>query len=77
MYLYQLPTWIAPLALVVLLVIGLAVRGPGGAVALVGVGAVLAWLATLSWPRLSASGRLGRALAIAVVLAVAGYQATR
>jgi hypothetical protein len=77
LFLHQLPTWVAPLALVALLIAGLAVRGPGGAVALCGVGAVLGWLAVLSWPRLSANGRLGRIIAIAVVVAVAGYQASR
>jgi hypothetical protein len=63
--------------LAVLLVTGLAVRGPGGAVALCAVAAVLGWLASVSWPRLAVSGRAGRVLAIAVVLAFAGYQATR
>jgi Family of unknown function (DUF6703) len=77
LYLHQLPTWIAPLVMVALLVAGLAVKGPGGAVALCGVAAVLGWLATISWPRLSASGRLGRILGIAVVLALAGLQAAR
>ena len=77
MYLYQLPTWVAPVVLVVLLVAGLATRGPVGSVALCGVAAVLGWLASLSWPGLSAGGKLGRLLAVAVVLAVAGYQATR
>ncbi len=77
MYLYQLPTWVAPLVLVALLVAGLAMRGPGGAVALCGVAAVLGWLATLSWPRLSATGRLGRVLGVAMVLALAGLQASR
>ncbi len=77
LYLHQLPVWIAPLVMVVLLIAGLAVRGPGGAVALCGVAAVLAWLAALSWPRLSAAGRMGRVLAVLVVLGVAGFQATR
>jgi len=77
MYLHQLPTWVAPLLMVALLVAGLAVKGPGGAVALCGVAAVLGWLATISWPRLSASGKLGRILGIALVLALAGLQATR
>jgi hypothetical protein len=62
---------------VVLLVAGLAVRGPGGAVALVGVAAALGWLAAVSWPRLSAGGRLGRLLAVAVMLGLAAWQATR
>ncbi len=77
LFLHQLPTWVAPLALVALLIAGLAVRGPGGAVALCGVAAVLGWLASVSWPRLGASGRLGRVLGIAVVLALAGLQASR
>jgi hypothetical protein len=76
-YLHQLPRWMAPLLLVIFLIAGLAVRGPAGAVALCLVAAVLAWLAALSWPRLSAGGRLGRGLAVALMLALAGYQATR
>lgn len=75
--LHQLPAWVAPILLALLLVLGLAVRGPGGAIALCGVALVLGWLAMISWPRLAASGRLGRALAIAAILAVAGWQATR
>jgi hypothetical protein len=39
MYLHQLPAWIAPLVLVGLLIAGLAVKGPGGGVALLGVAA--------------------------------------
>jgi hypothetical protein len=77
LFLHQLPTWVAPLVLVVLLVAGLAMRGPGGAVALCGVAAVLGWLASLSWPQLSPAGRLGRVLAVAMVLALAGFQAAR
>jgi hypothetical protein len=76
-YLHQLPRWMAPLLLVVFLIVGLAVRGPAGAVALCLVAAVLAWLAALSWPRLTAGGRLGRVLAVAFMVALAGYQATR
>ncbi len=77
LYLYQLPAWVAPLLMVALLIAGLAVRGPAGAAALCGVAAVLGWLAALSWPRLSPAGRLGRLLAVAVVLGVAAFQATR
>ncbi len=77
MYLYQLPVWVAPLLLVVLLIAGLAMRGPAGAAALCGVAVVLGWLATLSWPQLSATGRLGRVLGIGLVLALAGLQAIR
>jgi Family of unknown function (DUF6703) len=77
LYVHQLPRWVPPVVLVVLLVVGLAVRGPVGAIALLGVAAVLGWLAALSWPRLAASGQAGRVLVIAVLLAVAGYQAAR
>jgi hypothetical protein len=77
LYLHQLPVWIAPLLMVVLLIAGLAVRGPVGAAALCGVAAVLGWLAAVSWPRLSLGGRLGRLLAVAAVLGVAAFQATR
>jgi hypothetical protein len=77
MFLYQLPPWVAPIVLVGLLIAGFAVRGPVGAVALVGVGAVLAWLASMSWPRLSAGGRAARILAVAFMLGLAAYQATR
>lgn len=77
LFLHQLPTWVAPVVLAVLLVAGLAVKGPGGAVALCAVAVILGWLASVSWPRLTASGRAGRLLAIAVVVGVAAYQASR
>ncbi len=77
LYLHQLPVWIAPLLMVVFLIGGLAVRGPAGAVALCGVALVLGWLAAVSWPRLSSVGRLGRLLAVASVLGIAAFQATR
>ncbi|MGO8956631.1 MAG: DUF6703 family protein [Streptosporangiaceae bacterium] len=77
LYLHQLPVWVAPLLTVVLLVAGLAIRGPGGAAALCGVAAVLGWLAAVSWPRLSAAGRMGRLLAVAALLGIAAFQATR
>jgi hypothetical protein len=76
-FLYQLPVWLPPVLAVALLIGGLAVRGPVGAVALVVMAAVLAWLAFVSWPQSSGTGRLGRAVAIACVLALAGWQATR
>ena len=77
LFLHQLPAWVPPIVLAVLLVVGLAVKGPGGAVALGAVAAVLGWLASVSWPRLTAGGRSGRVLEIAIVLAVAVYQAMR
>jgi hypothetical protein len=77
LYLHQLPRWLPPVVLVILLVAGLAVKGPVGAIALCAVAAVLGWLAALSWPRLTSTGRAGRVLAVALVLAVAVYQAAR
>jgi hypothetical protein len=68
---------VAPILAAGLLVAGLAITGPVGGVALCGVAAVLAWLASISWPRLSAAGRAGRVLAVAVVLGLAALQAIR
>jgi hypothetical protein len=76
-FLRQLPAWLMPLVLVVLLIAGLAVHGIAGALALCGVAIVLGWLALVSWPRLSSAGRLGRLTVIALVLVVAVVQATK
>jgi hypothetical protein len=76
-YLHQLPPWVVPVVLAGLLVAGLAVRGPVGAVALCGVAAILGWLASVSWPRLSSGGRLGRLGVVGLLLALAAIQATR
>jgi hypothetical protein len=54
-----------------LLVAGLAVSGWGGGIALVGLAAVLAWLAAVSWPRLSAQARLLRVAVCGCVLILA------
>jgi hypothetical protein len=75
--LHQLPRWLVPALMAALLVTGLAVRGPGGGAALVGVAAALGWLACLSWPALRGQGRLLRMAAIAGVLVLAVVQALR
>jgi hypothetical protein len=75
--LHQLPVWVVPLLLAALLIAGLAVPGLVGAMALVLVAAFLGWLAALSWPRLTPSGRLLRVAAVAGVLVIAGIQAVR
>ena len=75
--LHQLPVWVVPLLLAALLIAGLVVPGWIGAVALVLVAAFLGWLAAVSWPRLTPSGRLLRVAAIAGVLVIAGIQAVR
>jgi hypothetical protein len=76
-YLHQLPPWVVPILMAGLLVAGLALRGPAGAVALVVLAGLLGWLASVSWPRLSAGGRLGRLAAVGLLLALAAFQATR
>jgi hypothetical protein len=77
LFLKQMPAWLLPLVLVVLLIGGLALHGIGSALALCGVAVVLGWLALLSWPRLSAAGRLGRTAVITVVLVAAVIRAVR
>ena len=59
---------------VALLVTGLAVGGWAGATALFGLAVVLAWLASLSWPRLSAQGRLVRITVIGLVVLIAVFR---
>jgi hypothetical protein len=76
-YLHQLPRWLPAVVLAVLLITGLAVHGIGGAIALIGVALVLGWLAVVSWPQLSPSGRVIRVLVVALVAGVAVAQAIR
>ena len=73
LWLHQLPAWLPPVLAAALLVTGLAVRGWGGAAALCGLGVLLAWLAAISWPRLSPAGRGGRVVIIAIIVAVGIY----
>ena len=47
LWMHQLPAWLPPVLAVALLVLGLAVSGWGGALALAGLAVVLAWLALL------------------------------
>ena len=70
LWLHQLPAWVPPVLAVALLVAGLAMHGWAGGIALVGLAVVLAWLAALSWPRLSGSGRLLRIVVVGLVVAV-------
>jgi hypothetical protein len=74
LWLHQLPAWLPPMLAAALLVTGLAVPGIAGAVALCTVAAGLAWLAALSWPRLSPAGR---ALRVGVVVAILAFAAAR
>ena len=76
-FLRQLPSWTVPVLSAVLLVAGLAIRGPGGAAALAVLLVFLGWLAYLSWPRLDPAGRLLRVIILAGGVALAAWQALR
>ncbi len=71
LYLHQLPRWLPPVLAVALLIAGFAISGWGGGVALIGLALVLAWLAAISWPQLSAQARLLRVIVVSAVLVVA------
>jgi hypothetical protein len=71
LWLHQLPPWLIPVLAACLLVIGFVLRGWAGAAALICLAAVLAWLAALSWPRLTAQGRMLRTVIVVAVLAAA------
>ena len=73
-YLHQMPAWLPPAIAAIFLVAGLAMHGPAAMAALIVVAAALAWLAAMSWPRLSAGGRVGRLCAVAIMLVIAGYK---
>lgn len=77
LYLHQLPAWVPPVVLAVLFIGGLAARGALGAVLLLAVAAVLGWLASISWPRLSQTGKLGRMLIVVMMIGLAAWQTTR
>lgn len=59
-FLFQLPRWLLPVAMVVLLLVGLVVPDWRGAVGVLPVLAFVVWLAYLSWPSLRVGGRLLR-----------------
>ncbi|GIH71126.1 DUF6703 family protein [Sphaerimonospora thailandensis] len=59
-FLFQLPRWLLPVVMIVLLLVGLVVPDWRGAVAVLPVLAFVVWLAYLSWPSLRVGGRLLR-----------------
>ncbi|MFI7634186.1 DUF6703 family protein [Nonomuraea sp. NPDC049400] len=70
----QVPRWVAPAILVILLLTGFAVSNWLGGVATLVVLAFVGWLAYLSWPSLGVGGRL---LRVAVLIFLALVVATR
>ena len=77
LFLYQLPRWVVPVALLAVLITGFAVPGWIGSAALLALAAVLGALGYLSWPGLAGRGRVLRAAAVAVLIVLAITQATR
>ena len=71
LWMHQMPRWLLPLLAAALLLVGLTVSGWGGAIALLAVAVTLGWLAAISWPRLSAQGRMLRVVIIGAVVAIA------
>ncbi|GGL11062.1 hypothetical protein Sme01_15490 [Sphaerisporangium melleum] len=69
-FLYGLPRWILPVALVILLLVGLAVPDWRGGVAVLPVLFFVVWLAYLSWPSLGNGARLLRAGVVVFLLAL-------
>jgi uncharacterized protein DUF6703 len=76
-FLQQLPRWMLLLAVLALMLTGFFVPGLIGAAALLLVGIFLGWLAYLSWPRVNASGRALRAIAVTGMVVLAVWQARR
>lgn len=73
----QVPRWVAPALLVILLLVGFAVANPLGGVAVLPAIVFIGWLAYLSWPSLGAAGKLLRVamLTFLVLLAATRFGA--
>ncbi|MGJ6966575.1 DUF6703 family protein [Streptosporangium sp. G11] len=70
-FLFQLPRWIAPVVLVVLLLAAFAVPSFWGGVAVLPVIGFVGWLAYMSWPSLGAGGRLLRVALLTFLILLA------
>ncbi len=68
--LHGLPRWLVPIAMGLLLLVGLLAPSIIGGIALLGLGVFLGWLLAVSWPLVSGSARLVRLLVVAAVLGV-------
>jgi hypothetical protein len=69
--LHQLPRPVVPLLTVVLIAVGVLGPLPLGVAALAVVAVFVAWIAYLSWPVVSAGGRLVRLFMVVLVLLLA------
>jgi hypothetical protein len=68
---HSLPTWLVPVLLAVLLLAGLALPWRWAGLILLVPALFLGWLLALSWPLVSASGRLLRVLVVVAILGAA------
>jgi hypothetical protein len=73
----RLPRWLVPVVLAILLVAGLAIYGPLGAILLLVLGLFLGWLVFVSWPALPATTRIIRVVVVLGILGVAVLQVGR
>jgi hypothetical protein len=71
-----LPTWFPLVVVLGLTLAGLLVRGPVGALVLVVLALLLGWLCYLSWPVLSANGRVVRVAVLLLIVVAAVWQYT-
>ncbi|GAB3281123.1 hypothetical protein GCM10027589_08240 [Actinocorallia lasiicapitis] len=69
--LHRLPRWVLPVVVTLLMLVGMVVRGPWGAVSLFALTLFLGWFFYLSWPQLRPADRLLRAGAVVLLLALA------
>lgn len=76
--LHGMPRWLVPVALAILLFVGLLLSGPWGwlgAVFLVIIGLFVTWLTALSWPVLNPSSRAIRVVVALVLFGLAVLKA--
>lgn len=76
-FLYQAPRWGILLVVLGLLLVGLAVAGPIGFVALLLIAALMGWLSYLAWPQLAGGQRAMRALGVLLIVGGACWQLVR
>jgi Family of unknown function (DUF6703) len=76
-FLYGLPKWFLPIALLAALIAGFTVPGWIGGAVLAAVAVTLGWFGYLSWPRLATPARAVRCVTVAAVLAIAVVQVFR
>ena len=68
--LHLMPRWIFPVATTAILLLGLFIQGPIGAVFLAFLVLLLSWLLVLSWPVITTGSRLIRLAALGLLIMV-------